>query len=85
MIDDFADRVDAAGSWTGVLTPVPNASSIGRAVGIDDALGPTALVGVTVELGQADAGRRAGHLPAHGVRATRRRLAGIQRDGRCFG
>lgn len=77
MIDDFANRVDSACSWTGILTAVPYASSIGYTVGIDYALGPTTFVRVPVEIGQAGAGGRAGDFPAHSVRTARGWLARI--------
>jgi len=77
VIDNFAYRVDSARSWTGILTPISYASSVGRAVGTDHALGSTTFVWVPIEIGQADARSRARDLAAHGVRATRRWLAGI--------
>lgn len=77
MTDDFADRVDAARSWTEILTAVPYASSIGCTVGIDYALGPTTFVRVPVEIGQADTGGRAGDFPTHSVRTAWGRLARV--------
>lgn len=77
MIDNLADRVNAARSRARVLTLVSYAGAIGRAVRADHALWSATFVRVSVEIGQASAGGRAGDLAAHGIRPARRRLARI--------
>lgn len=77
MIDDFADGIKTACSWTRILTFVPYASSIGGAIGANNALGSTTFVRISIEIRQTNARRRAGNFPTHRVRAARRRLARI--------
>lgn len=77
MIDNFANRINTARSWTRILTLVPYAGSIRCAVRVDYALWSATFVRVPVKIGQANAGGRAGNLAAHSVRTARRRLARI--------
>lgn len=46
VVDSLTHGIVSAESWTGVLTPGFDASSVSRAVGVDDALWPAAFVGI---------------------------------------
>ena len=78
VVDDLAVGTLPARARTRVLAPVPDAGSVGRAVRVERALWPAALVGVADVLGQAGAGARSVLLPTDGVHATRRGLTGVE-------
>jgi len=77
VIDDFANRINTACSWTRILTSVSYASSIGYTIRIDYAFGSTTFVRISVEIGQASTGSWARNFATHSIRATWWRLARI--------
>lgn len=70
VINYFANRIDTTCSWARVLTSIPYTSSIGCTIGVNYALGSTAFIRVSVEIGQTSTGGRARNLAAHSIRAA---------------
>jgi len=73
VINYIAYGILATSSRTGVNTLAAMTSLIPRTVGIENALGSAAGVGIAMEFGQASADSSV----ALGIRATRRWVAGI--------
>ena len=86
MVDHFADRVEAAGSGTGVVAlVVPSAGKRSVTVGVDNTLGPAAGVRVSEVFWSTRAlATRASHRSI-GIRTTRVRVARIPWRGRSWG
>lgn len=70
MVHDLAHGVLAACAGAWILTFVSDASSVRRAVAVENAFRPTAFVRVTDVLWEAGAGTGSVLLSADGVRAT---------------
>ena len=86
MVDHFADRVEAAGSRTGVVAlVVPSTGKRSVTVGVDNTLGPAAGVRVSEVFWSTGAlATRASHRSI-GIWTTRVRVARIPWRGRSWG
>lgn len=73
-------RVSAAGAWTRVHAPVAYTRTIVGAIGIRDALGTAAHVGITLVLREA----RASAVVASCIRPTGIQVTGIGKRGRRY-
>lgn len=79
MLTDFADGTDTTRTHTGIHTLVALAGLVAGTVCIEDTLGTTTHIGITLEFGQT----RTLSILADCIGATWRRIAGIVWYWRC--
>ena len=86
MVDHFADRVEAAGSRTGVVAlVVPSTGKRPVTVGVDNTLGPAAGVRVSEVFWSTGALATCASHRSIGIWTTRVRVARIPWRGRSWG
>lgn len=80
MLTHLTDGADTTGTHTGIHALIAHTSLVAGTVRVQDTLGTTTHIGITLEFGQA----RALSIAADCIGATRRGIAGIMWCGWCI-